>query len=188
MMLQCIPGHLAHAFLQFCESVAKVVHMREVCRKVISRMTHRQLAGAFDCFAGHVDTVREQRERVQQTMARWRTPGVRKALDRWLDYVDVMQSEREEEAQQMAREELLRQREELEVASKRDMSMGEARLQDEVKRRVETCKRVVKRMLHQQLVLAWETFVDCVMMVRAKRETVRRVLARMTHRQVMLPP
>ena len=179
---------LSMAWNEFVDSVCTVQANRETVRKVLSRMTHRQLAGAFDCFAGHVDTVREQRERVQQTMARWRTPGVRKALDRWLDYVDVMQSEREEEAQQMAREELLRQREELEVASKRDMSMGEARLQDEVKRRVETCKRVVKRMLHQQLVLAWETFVDCVMMVRAKRETVRRVLARMTHRQVMLPP
>ena len=127
---------------------------------------------------------REQRERVQQTMARWRTPGARKALDRWLDYLDLMHSEREEEAQQMVREELLRQQEELEAARTQDVSMVERKLQDEVNRRMETCKRVVKRMLHHQLVLAWDTFVDSVMTVKANRETVRRVLARMTHRQV----
>ena len=62
--------------------------------------------------------------------------------------------------------------------------MVERKLQDEVNRRMETCKRVVKRMLHHQLVLAWDTFVDSVMTVKANRETVRRVLARMTHRQV----
>lgn len=175
---------LSMAWNEFVDNIYTVKANRETVRKVLARMTHRQLAGAFDCYAGHVDNVREQRERVQQTMARWRTPGARKALDRWLDYLDLMHSEREEEAQQMAREELLRQQEELEAARTQDVSMVERKLQDEVNRRMETCKRVVKRMLHHQLVLAWDTFVDSVMTVKANRETVRRVLARMTHRQV----
>jgi hypothetical protein len=177
---------LSMAWNEFVDSIYTVKENRETVRKVLTRMTHRQLAGAFDCYAGHVDDLRMQRERVQQTMARWRTPGARKALERWLDYVDTMRSEREEEAQQMARDALLKQQEELQTARSQDVSVAEQRLQDEVQRRVETCKRVVKRMLHHQLVMAWDTFVDSVMTVKSNRETVRRVVTRMTQRQVRL--
>jgi hypothetical protein len=36
-------GHLAQAFDRFHNSVASATHKREVCRKVIARMTHRQV-------------------------------------------------------------------------------------------------------------------------------------------------
>jgi hypothetical protein len=175
---------LSMAWNEFVDNVYEVKANRETVKRVLARMTHRQLAGAFDCYSMHVETVREQRERVQRTMARWRTPGVKKAFDQWLDYMDITFEERAEEAKELARQELLKEKEELENARTLDMSNVELKLRDEVQRRVDQCKRVVKRMLQHQLMLAWDTFLDSVMTVKCNRETMRRVLARMAHRQV----
>ena len=54
----------------------------------------------------------------------------------------------------------------------------------EAERRIEMCKRVVKKMLRHQLSMAWNEFVECVLTTKENRETVRRVLARMQHRQL----
>ena len=45
---------------------AKTMMMDETVRKVMSRMQHRQLAGAFDCYAGQVEMLVE----LWQTLAR----------------------------------------------------------------------------------------------------------------------
>jgi hypothetical protein len=176
--------HLSMAWNEFVENVYTVKANRETVKRVLTRMTHRQLAGAFDCYAGHVADVREQRERVQRTMARWRTPGVKRAFEQWIDYTDITLAERAEDARELVKQELLKEKEELEVARSSDLVHVELKLSNEVQRRVDQCKRVVKRMLHHQLMLAWDTFVDSVMTVRCNRETMCRVLARMTHRQV----
>jgi len=47
----------------FADSIMTVKTNRETVRKVLARMTRRQLAGAFDCYSGHVDTLKEQHER-----------------------------------------------------------------------------------------------------------------------------
>jgi hypothetical protein len=176
--------HLSMAWNEFVANVYTVKANRETVERVLTRMTHRQLAGAFDCYAGHVADVRGQRERVQRTMARWRTPGVKRAFDHWIDYTDINLAERAEEAKELVKQELLKEKEELEFARSSDLVHVELKLSNEVQRRVDQCKRVVKRMLHHQLMLAWDAFVDSVMTVRCNRETMRRVLARMTHRQV----
>jgi len=147
-------------------------------------MTHQQLAGAFDCSSGHVDTVKEQHERVQRTMARWRTTGVKKVFDCWLDFVDIPMVERGEEATELAKQEILVQRDELETAQTQDMSQVQLKLREEVQRRVDQCKRVVRRILQHQLMLAWGTFVNSIVTVKTNRETVRKVLARMTRQQL----
>jgi len=54
----------------------------------------------------------------------------------------------------------------------------------EAERRIEMCKRVVRRMLKHQLLMAWNTFVDRVHHAQHNRETVRKVLSRMQHRQL----
>jgi len=180
MLLQ----QLGLAWGAFIDCVMSTKQTSETVRKVLARMMHRQLAGAFDCYSRHVDDVKEQRERVQRTMARWRTPGVKKAFDRWLDFVDITMAARDEEATELAKQELLMQRDELEAAQTQDMSQVQLKLREEVQRRVDQCKRVVRRMLQHQLMLAWCTFVDSIITVKTNRETVRKVLARMTHRQV----
>ena len=49
---------------------------------------------------------------------------------------------------------------------------------------IEMCKRVVQRMLLQQLGLAWGAFVNCVMSTKQNCKTVREVLLHMTQRQL----
>ena len=47
------------------------------------------------------------------------------------------------------------------------------------------CKRVVQRMLRNQLLMAWNMFVDAVRVAQHNRETVRKVLSRLRHRQLV---
>ena len=129
------------------------------------------MASAFDCYAGAVGTIKEQRERVARTMARWKSPGLKRAMEAWTEYVDIMLEERAQEAQELAREHM------------QDMvKKQEEKAESEAARRIEVCKRVVGRMLRQQLATAWSTFVECVCERKSNRETVRKVLSRMTHR------
>jgi hypothetical protein len=53
-------------------------------------------------------------------------------------------------------------------------------------RLIDTCKRVVKRMLRQHLSSAWTSFHESVMQSKANRETVHKVLKRMSHRSLTL--
>jgi len=79
--------HLAQAWNQFVECTQHMMHTRDIVRKVVAKLTHRQLAGAFDCYASAVETIVDQRERVQKVMARWRTPEVKRALECWFEYM-----------------------------------------------------------------------------------------------------
>ena len=44
--------------------------MDETVRQVMSRMQHRQLAGAFDCYAGAVEMLVERRQTLARMMAK----------------------------------------------------------------------------------------------------------------------
>jgi hypothetical protein len=52
----------------------------------------------------------------------------------------------------------------------------------EAQRRIRMCKRVVARMLLQQLALSWSSFVECVAERKHNCEAIRLVLSKMTHR------
>ena len=164
---------LSMAWNEFVDCVLTTKENREKVRRVLARMQHRQLAGAFDCFAGAVETIVAQRDQIAKSVVKWRAPGVKRAVDRWLEYMDMMAQERAEQAQELARQEL-------HDAARAKQTEAEA----EAERRIEMCKRVVKKMLRHQLSMAWNEFVDCVLTTKENRETVRRVLARMQHRQL----
>ena len=164
---------LSMAWNEFVDCVLTTKENRETVRRVLARMQHRQLAGAFDCFAGAVETIVAQRDQIAKSVVKWRAPGVKRAVDRWLEYMDMMAQERAEEAQELARQEL-------HDAAKATQTKAEA----EAERRIEMCKRVVRKMLRHQLSMAWNEFVDCVARTKENRETVRRVLGRMQHRQL----
>ena len=102
---------------------------------------------------------------------------MKKAFDQWLDYMDITFEERAEEAKELAKEALMTKAQEAEA-------QGTSLAQKDAERRIEMCKRVVKRMLRHQLSMAWNEFVDNVYEVKANRKTVKRVLVRMTHRQL----
>ena len=98
---------------------------------------------------------------------------MKKTFDRWLAYLDIVYEEQSEEANKA-----------LTIEAQEQETQGTSLAQKEADRRIEMCKRVVKRMLLQQVGLAWGAFVDCVMSTKQNREAVRKVLARMTHRQL----
>jgi uncharacterized membrane protein len=171
VVARMLKQQLALAWSTFVECVAERKHNRETIRRVLSRMTHRVLAGTFACYAGAVGTVVVQRERVARTMARWKKPGMKRAMEAWTEYLEIVHGERAQEAQELARQYMQ------DVLNKEQEKAGL-----EAERRIGMCKRVVARMLKQQLALAWSTFVECVAERKHNRETIRRVLSRMTHR------
>jgi hypothetical protein len=159
------------AWNMFRDTVIETQHNRETIRTVLLRMTHRTLAGAFDCYAGAVQTVLARRERVARTMARRKKTGLKRAMEAWTEYVEIVRCERAQEAQELARQSM---------KDMLDQQQEKAGL--ESGRRIEMCKRIVARILKQQLALAWSTFVECVVEHRHSRETIHKVLLRMTHR------
>jgi len=92
------------AWNMFVDTVIEMQHNRKTMRKVLSRTTHRTLAGAFDCYAGAVQTVLAQRELVARKMARWKAPGLKMAMDAWTEYLEIMHGERAQELQELARQ------------------------------------------------------------------------------------
>jgi hypothetical protein len=102
----------------------------------------------------------------------------------------MVHGDQSQKAQELARQQL-------EDSAKENLSLAEAeaepgleylrhreqiRRSEDAQRRIGICKRVVARMLKQQLALAWSTFVECVVDRKHNLETLRRVLSRMTHR------
>jgi ubiquinone biosynthesis protein Coq4 len=164
---------LLMAWNMFVDTVRETQHNRETVSKVLSRMQHRQLAGAFDCYAGAVEMLVAQRKALARMMAVWRTPGLKKAWEAWAEYLEIMHGVRAQEALELAKQQL-------EEAAREKQSMAET----EAERRLEMCKRVVQRMLRHQLLMAWNMFVDTVRETQHNRETVRKVLSRMTHRRL----
>ena len=53
-------------------------------------------------------------------------------------------------------------------------------------RHVNTCRRAVKRMLHQQLAASWTSFLQSVTLIKANREAVRAVIKRMSYKTLTL--
>jgi len=158
----------------YIDSIIALKTNRETVRKVLARMMLRQLAGAFDCYLCHLNKIRAQRERVQQTLASWKTPGLKKAFEVWGVYIEIMVEEQAAEATRMAHSTLMADQH----------FHAKKMMEDEAKRRILMCQRVVQRMLLQHLGLAWGSFVHCVVSAKQNRQTVRKVLQRMKHRQL----
>ena len=69
----------------------------------------------------------------------------------------------------------------LQAISRKDQECKKA-----TNRCIDTCKRAVKRMLRQQLSIAWISFQESVMQSKVNRETVHKVLKRMSRRSLAL--
>ena len=62
LVLQRMLRHELMAWNMLVHAVREPQHNRETVRKALSRMQHRQLAGAFDCYAGAVEMLVAQRK------------------------------------------------------------------------------------------------------------------------------
>ena len=166
---------LAQAFDSFCERVQQCKERKAVCKRVIHRMLSTQLAAAFDCFSEAIEHLVVHRTVVQKAMSRWRTPALKEMFERWLDYVDGMKQEAIEAGNVLAKQELADQ-------LAKEKSLGGERVQEEKDRRMEQARRTVKRMLHAQVAVAFDSFLGCLMEKKRKREQCRVVVQRMQNR------
>ena len=173
MLHRMVKRLLLLVWSMFVDTVREMQHNRESVRRALLRMKQSQLAGAFDCYAGAVNTLVAQRERVARTMAKWKSPSLKRAMEAWTEYLEMMHGEQAQDAQALAKQQL-------EAAAKEHRSRAEA----EAERRIEMCRRVVQRMLQQQLLMAWSMFVDTVREMQHNRESVRRALLRMKQSQL----
>jgi type I restriction-modification system DNA methylase subunit len=58
----------------------------------------------------------------------------------------------------------------------------QAKALEEARRRIETCRRVVQRMVREHLARAWACFTESIWSSKRNHETLRRVLKRTSHR------
>ena len=153
---------LFSACLGWHEQCLEQKRLKRVADKMVKRWSHLALAPSF---------------------SGWRqacvlSQGERGAVMKWLQFVDVMKSNIMKECVSVWAANAKTEKYARFKAKHQDKAEVEA------ERRIEMCKRVVKKMLRHQLSMAWNEFVECVLTTKENRETVRRVLARMQHRQL----
>ena len=169
---------LASLFDSFYSRVSKRRREREVCTRVVLRMQRKVLVQAWDMFRGTVQQMMSRRRLIKK-MGRWRNPHLQLYFEQWLDHVDRCRLEATKKEKHYLVEALRNAQDVSEQEERRALQA-----KTEKTRRIEMCKRAVKKMLRHQLSMAWNEFVDCVLTTKENRETVRRVLARMQHRQL----
>jgi hypothetical protein len=139
------------AWSMFVDTVIEMQNNRKTIRKVLSRTTHRTLAGAFDCYAGAVQTILAQRELVARKMARWKAPGLKRAMEAWTEYLEIMHGERAQELQELARRSI----------------------QDMVDKRAQEAQELARLSYHRQTVTScMQDMVDLEEQVRRWRESL----------------
>jgi len=79
-------------------------------------------------------------------------------MQAWYEYMDVANQERIEEGREMMRKQMHEMAEKIEVEGERGKDLA----QREANRRLEMCKRTVKRMMQHHLSMAWNEFVENV--------------------------
>jgi hypothetical protein len=168
---------LATSFDSFRNRVHEVKSKREQCTKIIVRLLHTQLAAAFDWFCEVLEQLRTHRQTVEKAMARWRTPLLPQMFDLWLVFVEDRRAEVALEAQQLAAQRLA------------DATAGEREQQQnvvdgEVHRRLDMCQKAIARMMHIQLAIAFDSFLERVLAKKERAASCARVIQRMLHLQL----
>ena len=100
-------------------------------------------------FTESVEQLRAHREMVSRAVVRWRSPLLEESFNAWGEYMEIREQEKKAEEHEEAKRELTEQfgqaKEDLEGAAKREKD-----------RHMETCQRVVRRMLHTHLAAAFD--------------------------------
>jgi len=174
---------LAASWSLFSESVEQSKANLETVDKVLKkRMSHRSLALAFECYAAAAGVIITKREKVETVIARLRSKRLTEAFEVWVAYVGEIKDEQAEETNMMAKQ-LLKDA----ASNAAALDAQQAKVSEEANRRINTCKRVVQRMvLRLHLAGAWAFFKERICTSKANRETVQTVLKRMSHRSLAL--
>jgi hypothetical protein len=199
VVARMLKQQLALAWSTFVECVVDRKHNRETLRRVLSRMMRRVLAGTFVCYARAVETVLAQRERVARTMAKLKSTGLNRAMEAWTEYVEVVLGERSQEAQQVAKqqlEEVVRKKQSLAEAEERHIEMCKRFIQRMLRHQMlmawslfvhtlverrhirETLCKVLSRMRHRELALAFDCYDGSVNRQVVQRKKLSKTMKR----------
>jgi hypothetical protein len=164
---------LAIAFDGYRDRVAEVQEKRLSCQRIINRMLHTHLAAAFDGFCEAVKQLEAHRRTVAKARSRWQHPVLPKMFDQWVDFVDQVKIDAIQEGHEGAKLALTQEAESHKTFAKK-----------EAQRRIETCKRIVRRILHLELATSFDSFRKRVYDVKSKREQCTKIIVRLLHTQV----
>ena len=170
-------SQVAGAFDSYRERVVETRRKRETCRRVTLRIQHLALARAFEMFSGTVVQLRAHRAMVQKAVSRWRKPSLQVGFDMWLEYLDVLKAE----SMETARQELSKQ---LSEERAKEKSVGDERVEREVQKRMQTCKRAIMRMFLIAKAQAFDSFQERVQDTKQKRSMCQRIVKRILHSQL----
>jgi len=166
------------AWNHFVHSISSIQINRHILQSVLVRMQHRVLARAFDYYARAVHDRLEHRAKLLQAVARWREKELARTFGLWVEYMDMITEERETDRAEEVNETIML---ELLDATKQ----AHYCVDDEVARRIQMAKRILKQMLHLHVLKSWNMFLAGLACVKHVRQVVRRVLARMTQRALV---
>ena len=178
LLTRMLKAQLARAFLSFVDTVSERIHRRRLIKSVLGRMQHAQLAAAFDRYSDVVARTLASRAAVSKVIGRMQKAKLFTTFSRWLDYVQGCRIASAQEAVKLARERMGG-----DIAAERDEMRRErdSMVQHEKARRMDVCRRMVRRMLNAQLSQSWDLFVETLVRQRYRRELVKRVIQRVRY-------
>lgn len=171
---------LAAAFNTYLNRVLEVRDRRLASKRVLSRMLHTHLAAAFDGFHEAVEQLIAHRQMVLRAVSRWQTPVLQIAFEMWCEFLALVKAEQQEAAHERAKEMLALSLEAEGAAVKHQKTIVEK----ECQRRMDMCRKTVQRMFHIALATAFDSFMERVRQLKARRAAARRVIQRMLHTQL----
>ena len=171
---------LATAFNTYLSRLIEVRDRRLASKRIVSRMLHTHLAAAFDGFQEAVEQLIAHRQMVLRAVSRWQAPMLQIAFDMWCEFMGLVQAEQQEAAHEKAKQMLALSLEAEGEAVKHQKTIVEK----ECQRRMEMCRKTVQRMFHIALATAFDSFVDRVRQLKARKTAAKRVIRRMLHTQL----
>jgi hypothetical protein len=185
MLTKMMKAHLSEAFEGYWHRVVELKRQRKLLARVLQRMRHVALSAAFDGLASAVKILIAQREFLAKAVARWRLQTLALGFDVFLQFIEARRIEIKEEGYERARQaietKLNETMESTRSALENESLEHEEILKREKERRIEICRRTVKRMLQSDLTMAFQTYRHQITQFKSHRLLCRKIVHRMMH-------
>ena len=174
MVRRMLKYQLSHAWNLFVGCIFRVKNKRHVVCHVLTRMQHLTLSRAMERYVSAVSTILRRRKHLLHVIARWKQSGLKRPWQTWCEMVQLQRHAREREAHD----------------EKAKSIMTETVAQHQVKviaakdRYMSICKRMVLKMVRQNLAKCWQSFVRSVTVSKKNRAVLLRMAQRLEHRQL----
>ena len=173
MLRRMLKHQLSHAWNLFVECIFRVKNKRHVVCHVLTRMQHLTLSRAMQRYVSAISTILRGREHLLHVIARWKKPGLKRPWQTWCEMVQLQRHAREREAHEKAKSIMTE-----------TVAQHQVKVVAEKERYMSICKRVVLKMVRQNLAKCWQSFVRSVTVSKKNRAVLLRMVQRLQHRQL----